>query len=252
MFDLLKLRKHHGHPLIADLRAAQTPAEFRGFPLLDETSCSDGCTDCISACPTDAIAKEPLRLDLGRCIFCADCERACPDGAIHFSPDHRLAADKRANLWLSSGNTASDFQSKAISARYEIHKMFGRSLKLRQVSAGGCNGCETELGASGNVNFDMERFGIDFVPAPRHADGIVLTGPITKNMAAALTDAWEGIAGPKVVIAVGACAISGGLFAGSPELNRNFMTDIAVDLYIPGCPPHPLTFINALLDFLGK
>jgi len=130
--------------------------------------------------------------------------------------------------------------------------MFGRSLKLRQVSAGGCNGCEMELSACGNVNFDMGRFGIDFVASPRHADGIVITGPITKNMAPALMDAYKSMSEPKIVIAVGACTISGGAFADSYELNREFLENVQVDLFIPGCPPHPLTIINAILDFIKK
>jgi Ni,Fe-hydrogenase III small subunit len=125
--------------------------------------------------------------------------------------------------------------------------MFGRSLKLRQVSAAGCNGCELELNASGNVNFDMGRFGIEFVASPRHADGIVITGPVSKNMGKALQDTYNSISDPKIVIAFGACAISGGQFAEAPELDRSFFDTIKVDLYIPGSPPHPLTFINAVL-----
>ena len=109
-----------------------------------------------------------------------------------------------------------------------------------------------ELSACGNVNFDMGRFGVDFVASPRHADGIVITGPITKNMAPALLDAYKSISKPKIVIAVGACAISGGVFADSDELNREFLNMVKIDLFIPGCPPHPLTIINAILDFIGK
>ena len=153
---------------------------------------------------------------------------------------------------MPSGTRFDEYRERAIETRKEIHRLFGRSLKLRQVSAGGCNGCETELIACGNVNFDMGRFGIDFVASPRHADGIVLTGPITKNMAPALRDAYKSIADPKIVIAVGACAISGGVFADSTELNRSFLGEIRIDLFVPGCPPHPLTFINAVLDFIGR
>jgi len=131
-------------------------------------------------------------------------------------------------------------------------KIFGRSLKLRQVSAGGCNGCEFELNACGNVNFDMGRFGIEFVSSPRHADGIVITGPVTIPMAVALEDTYLAIPDPKIVVAVGACAISGGIFAGAPAINREFFDKYRVDLYVPGCPVHPLTFINGLLDFLTK
>jgi Ni,Fe-hydrogenase III small subunit len=155
-------------------------------------------------------------------------------------------------LILASGQTAESYAAGAIELRRDIRRLFGRSLKLRQVSAGGCNGCEMELAACGNVNFDMGRFGVDFVASPRHADGLVLTGPLTRNMAPALKDAFRSVSEPKVVFAVGACAISGGLFAGSPELDRSFLKEVPVDLYVPGCPPHPLTFIRAVLDFLGR
>ncbi len=124
-------------------------------------------------------------------------------------------------------------------------------MKLREVSAGGCNGCEMELNACSNVNFDMGRFGIEFVASPCHADGIVITGPITENMKYALKNTYLSIPEPKIVIAVGACGISGGLFEKSTAINRDFFKTIKVDLYIPGCPPHPLTFINAILDYLS-
>ena len=130
--------------------------------------------------------------------------------------------------------------------------MFGRSLKLRSVSAGGCNACEGELGASSNVNFDMGRYGIDMVASPRHADGIVITGPVTENMAAALEDTYSAIPSPKIVIAMGSCAISGGMFDGSPAVKRDFFERVKVDLFIPGCPPHPLTVVNGILGLVGR
>ena len=137
-----------------------------------------------------------------------------------------------------------------MTVRKEIKKVFGKSLKLRQVSAAGCNGCEMELNACNNVNFDMSRFGIDFVASPRHADGIVITGPITKNMAYALEDCYKSVPAPKLVILCGACAISGGIYQDSTEINREFLEKYPVDLYIPGCPVHPLTFINGVLSYI--
>jgi len=124
-------------------------------------------------------------------------------------------------------------------------------LKLRSVSAGGCNGCELEVNALTNVNFDIGRYGIDIVASPRHADGLVLTGPITRNMAQALQLCWDAMPEPKLVIAVGACAISGSPFAGSTALDRAFLDRFAPTLYVPGCPPHPLTFVRGVLDLLG-
>ena len=252
MFELIKLRKRHGRPVIPDVLGAAVPPPFRGFPRLAEARCLDGCEACVRACPTGAVRKEPLRLDLGACVFCGDCESVCPAGALRFGSDHRLGATRRDSLVVDSSINPSDFAGAAVESRRDIRRLFGRSLKLRQVSAGGCNGCEMELGACNNVNFDMSRYGIDFVASPRHADGLVLTGPVSRNMAPALRDAYHSLAEPKIVVAVGACAISGGLFGESPEVNRSFLNEIRPDLFIPGCPSHPLTVIRAILDFLGQ
>jgi len=251
MFDLLKLRLRHGRQAIPNLRKAEVLETFRGFPIIDESINPECSTKCSEICPTGAIEINPLRIDLGKCIFCGECERVS-NGAIKFTNKYRLGSSKRDTLIIPSGRKYEEFDVAAIEVKKEIHKLFGRSLKLRQVSAGGCNGCEMELGAATNVNFDIGRFGIDFVASPRHADGIVITGPISINMAPALSDAYTSISDPKIVIAVGACAISGGLFSTSNQINRSFLDEVPVDLYIPGCPPHPLTFIHALLDYLGR
>lgn len=250
MFELLKLRLNHNRPVIKDLHRAELDTAFRGFPMLAAEKCDGDCSSCSDACPTGAIERKPLRLDLGKCIGCGECERICPGNVICFSNAYRLGASRRAALIVSSGQRPEDYHREAIETRREIKKLFGRSLKLRQVSAGGCNGCELELAACGNINFDMGRFGIDFVASPRHADGIVITGPLSRNMARALQDAYQSVSEPKVVILVGACAISGGLFGQAAELDRSFLGSVNPDLYVPGCPPHPLTFIHALLDFL--
>lgn len=250
MLELVNMRIKHGRPVIADLRHAELRPSFRGFPLVADEECSGGCPDCGDICPTGALSVNPLRLDLGKCVFCGECERSCPGGAVRFSSAFRLGASSREALTIKSGQRPEDFHDGAIHVRKEINRLFGRSLKLRQVCAGGCNGCEMELAACSNVNFDMGRFGIDFVPSPRHADGIVITGPITRHMAPALQDAYLSVSAPKIVILVGACAISGGLFADTAELDRSFLGSFPVDLYVPGCPSHPLTVIHALLDFL--
>ena len=147
--------------------------------------------------------------------------------------------------------TPQEYEKTAIEVRKEIKRVFKKSLKLRQVSAAGCNGCEMELNACSNVNFDMGRFGIDFVASPRHADGLVITGPISENMAYALEDCYKSTPDPKIVILCGSCAISGGVFQNSDKLNREFLDKYPIDLYIPGCPVHPLTFINGVLGFIS-
>jgi len=136
--------------------------------------------------------------------------------------------------------------------RKEIHSVLGRSMKLRQISAGGDNSCEMELNAANNVQFDMSRFGIDFVASPRHADGIVITGPITKNMAEAVQICYDATPEPKIIVLVGTDAISGGLFKDSQAIDRSFLDKYHVDLYIPGNPAHPLTIVNGLLDLTRK
>ncbi len=251
MLELLRLRKRHGSQAIPDIVKAELMETHRGFPEIDESRFSGNLDELTAICPTGAIGTRPLSIDMGKCIFCGECEIQSA-GAIRFTNRHKTASTRRDNLVVPSGLTYKEFGEKAIEAAGGIRKILGRSLKLRQVSAGGCNGCEMELNACSNVNFDMGRFGIDFVASPRHADGIVITGPITGNMAPALSDAYKSVSDPKIVVAVGACAISGGVFAESKHLNRTFVGEVQVDLFVPGCPPHPLTFINAILDFLKR
>jgi len=195
----------------------------------------------------NAIELDPVRIDLGRCTLCGDCAPACPTGKLSYDNDFRLAATRREALVVSAARPSID----PVEVSAELRRRFGRSLKLRSVSAGGCNGCELEVNALSNVNFDIGRYGIDFVASPRHADGLVLTGPVTRNMAEALQLTWDAMPEPKLVIAVGACAISGGPFAGSQALDRTFLDRFAPSLYVPGCPPHPLTFVSGILDLLG-
>ena len=136
----------------------------------------------------------------------------------------------------------------ALDAR--TRRLFGRSLRLRSVVAGSCGGCEAELNAMGNVVFDMARFGIEFVASPRHADGLVITGTVNRNMRDALLKTYEATPGPRIVIAVGACAVAGGPFAGSAAIGEP--AGIPIDLYVPGCPPHPLTVLDGLLRLLDR
>lgn len=246
MFKSLVVRASQGTQYIPDPRRA-SPAGFRGKPVIADAACETGCTSCVAACPVNAIALDPVRIDLGRCTTCGDCAPACPVGKLAFDNDVRLAATRREALVVSAARPSLD----PVEVSAELRRRFGRSLKLRSVSAGGCNGCELEVNALSNVNFDIGRYGIDFVASPRHADGLVLTGPVTRNMAEALQLTWDAMPEPKLVIAVGACAISGGPFADSPALDRTFLDRFAPTLYVPGCPPHPLTFVTGILDLLG-
>ena len=245
MLDTLKLRIYQGEQFIKDIKNAPMREQFRGFPVI---SAQEADFD-ISICKSNAITLKPLSIDMGKCTFCGDCARKCD--SIKFSNYYKLASTNREKLIITEGMIAEEYNKTAFEVNKEIKKVFGKSLKLRQVSAAGCNGCEMELNACSNVNFDMGRFGIDFVASPRHADGIVITGPISENMAFALEDCYKSTPNPKVVILCGACAISGGVFQNSEKLNRQFLEKYPIDLYIPGCPVHPLTFINAILDFIS-
>ncbi len=243
MLDTIKLKYYQGKQYIPDIQNAPMREQFRGLPELN--SAFGDCPD-KSVCPTGALKTNPLSIDMGKCTFCTNCQ--CQ--SIKFSNYYKLGSTSRNSLIIDENTSKEDYEKIAIQSRKEFQKMFSKSLKLRQVSAGGCNGCEMELNACSNPNFDMGRFGIDFVASPRHADGLVITGPITNNMAFALEDCYKSTPNPKIVILAGACAISGGIFQNSKELNREFLDKYPIDLYIPGCPVHPLTFINAVLDFI--
>jgi len=225
------------------------PERFRGRPEIEPEKCPQGCRECMEGCPFGALQSVDgrIRLDMGLCLFCAECAAACPNGALAFSRDYRLATRRREDL-LMSGR---ELQLAGALDR-EMLRLFGRSLKLRQVSAGGCNACEADLNVLSTLVFDLGRFGIQFVASPRHADGILVTGPVTENMKGALLDTYAAVPAPKLVIASGACAIGGGPFRGSPEAHGGVGDLLPVDLYIPGCPPHPFTALDGLLRLLGR
>jgi Ni,Fe-hydrogenase III small subunit/ferredoxin len=246
MLNALKVWLSQGRQYVPDLRAAQ-PKGYRGLPVILDQPCEASCRACLDVCPSAAIELGPVRLDLGRCLLCGECAAACEIGKLEFTPEHRLATSDRAALSVSAAVAG----PPSVAVAEALRALFGRSLKLRSVSTGGCNGCELELNALGNVNFDLGRYGIEFVASPRHADALVVSGPLTRNMEAALDLAWEAMPQPRFVIAFGACAISGGPYQDSEALARGFLERNRPALWIPGCPPHPLTFVNGILDLLG-
>ena len=248
MLDVLKIRILQGDPIVHDVRKNPMSSRYRGFPVISDSLCPEGCMMCANSCPVKAISLDPVSIDLGKCLFCPECEKKCPQKKISFSRNYIMSATTREGLIVKSGMSSITPEK----ASEKIRKYFGRSLKLRQISAGGCNGCELELNACVNVNFDMGRFGIEFTASPRHADGIVITGPITKNMAEATEICFEAVPSPKIIILTGACAISGGIFQNSTEIDRSFLEKHKIDLYVPGCPPNPLTFVTAVLNWLDR
>ncbi|PIQ27508.1 MAG: NADH:ubiquinone oxidoreductase [Bacteroidetes bacterium CG18_big_fil_WC_8_21_14_2_50_41_14] len=248
MFELYKIVFHQGKQFIPNVTTAKVPGIFRGRPIINSEKVDE--TELVELCPAEAISASPVSIDIGKCTFCGECALRFPE-KITFTTDYKISTNERERLIIKEGDEKL-VEVNSETVRREIHRVFGRSLKLRQISAGGDNSCEWELNAANNVQFDMGRFGIEFVASPRHADGIVITGPITENMAEPLRIAYDAVPDPKIIVLVGTDAISGGLFADSPAIDRGFLDQYPVDLYIPGNPAHPLTIINGLLDLTRK
>ncbi len=248
MFEEVKIVFHQGKQFIPDVTKAVVPGIFKGRPVISSAKTDEEAL--VALCPTGAIAANPLSIDVGKCTFCGECAFAAPD-KIKFTTDYKISSNERKRLIIKEGDEGA-IQLNPELIRKEIVDYFNGSLKLRQVSAAGDNSCELELNACANVNFDMGRFGIEFVASPRHADGIVITGPISENMAAPLQICYDATPDPKIIILAGIDAISGGIFAGSPALNRSFLSRYEVDLFVPGNPVHPLTFINGVLELIKR
>jgi len=223
----------------------QMPERFRGYPAAASLARAIEQPSDAAQCPYNAFTRtDGGCLDLGKCLFCAE----CPAGNIEFTTDHRLAVTQRDHLLMRPG--ADRTHAQPLSS--DLLRIFGRSLKFREVSAGGCNACEADTNVLTTIGWDLGRFGIQFVASPRHADGLWVTGPVTGNMVKALIATYEAIPTPKIVVASGACAINGGPYIDSPQVSNGVDSIIPVDLYIPGCPPHPATILDGLLRILDK
>jgi Ni,Fe-hydrogenase III small subunit len=258
MFDLIRTRLSQGTQTSSFPEGdAEFPPRFRGRPTLVPEVAAPPAGQA-EEFPTRMLGKDARGLpvlDLGACLFSPEeaalpplCPTATPPHCrTAFSRDYRMATRTREGLITPTGEVE---LARALDTK--MQRLLGRSLRLRSVSAGSCNGCEAELVALGNVVFDMARFGVQFVASPRHADGIVITGAVSRNMREALERTYAAVPDPRLVIAVGACACSGGPFAGSPEVLNGVPPEIPVDLWIPGCPPHPLTVLDGLLRLLGR
>jgi Ni,Fe-hydrogenase III small subunit/NAD-dependent dihydropyrimidine dehydrogenase PreA subunit len=246
-----------------------------GFPVIDWKACT-ACDECARACPTGAIQadrpapdRKTLSLSYAACIQCRECVEACPEGAVAPGRDEEVAVYAREQLAQRASfdvevvtgrasfgrletRPGPSLEASAAKLRARIEGRLGRSLHVRQVDAGSCNGCELEIIATANPVFDLERFGIHFVASPRHADVLLVTGPVTRNMEIALRRTYEATPEPRVVVAVGACGCSGGIFGEGTYASLGGVDRVVpVDVYIPGCPPRPQAILNGLLVAMG-
>ncbi|HEX2947606.1 MAG TPA: NADH-quinone oxidoreductase subunit NuoB [Clostridia bacterium] len=234
---------------------------FVGRPEISSEKCS-GCGECAVRCPSGAIeggtgtGKAAISYD--RCVFCALCEEICPKGAVRMTHDFELARKDRKLLKSTAFTVSEDnmpeLGKEELENRLEkrISKLFGRSLHIREVDAGSCNGCDYEINALNNPFNDIERLGIHFVASPRHADMLLVTGPVSRNMEEALIKTYNAAPDPKLVVAAGACACSGGIFRDCYAVGGGIDTVIPVDVYVPGCPPRPQAILYGILKALDR
>lgn len=249
MLNTLKARLQQGYKTGSFPKTEPTlPTHFLGRPVLASDLSIAEAQAAAAVCPTQAIRTEGTTpaLDTGRCIFCGQCAKVCPK--ITFSKQHRLATTSREALIVHPGDPA----PPAFTPPTDCQKLCRRSFKIRQVSAGGCAACELDFNVLGTLAWDFGRFGIQVVASPRHADAILVTGPITDNMRLALQKTYAAMPRPNWVIACGTCAISGGLFEGNSPVHNGLESILKPDLYVPGCPPHPTTLLEGLLHFIGR
>ena len=271
MFRILSKSLKTGVVTKADPFKARPPL---GFPVIDFARCT-ACEECARACPTGAIAlaapaadRRQLSLSYSACIQCRECVAACPEQVVASGRDVDVAAYTREQLTQTASFDLDEMgrarfthmevqpgpglEESAARLRERIRGLLGRSLHVREVDAGSCNGCELEIAATTNPVFDLERFGIHFVASPRHADLLLVTGPVTRNMEIALRRTYEAAPEPRVVVAVGACGCSGGIFGEGTYASIGGVDRVVpVDVYVPGCPPRPQAILNGLLVAMG-
>jgi len=232
---------------------ARVSGNFRGRPEFDFERWRDA-RPAAEVCPTGAITvrdddgSRQVSVDYGLCVFCGQCADVSTDGAVRVTKDFELAVTDRRDLVLPSTR----LQAAGRKLDENIRRVLGRSLAIRQVDAGSCNGCELEIIALNNPVYDIERFGIHFVASPRHADMLLVTGPVTRNMERALRKTYDAAPEPKLVVAVGACGISGGIFGTNYATRGGVDQVIPVDVYIPGCPPRPEALLHGILLAVGR
>lgn len=240
--------------VVTDTRTLPDLAEAaKGLPKLTDAPCAgDACLKCADACPTDAIkiqdrdGKAAIQLDRGSCINCSLCIDLCHTGTIVSDRNPRTAAKTREGLILDSQDHSANLAPSA-----KQQNIFERSIACRVVSTG-CSCCDQEIAAAGNPIFDMERFGVHVVASPRFADVLLVTGPVPKAMHEPLKRCYEAMAEPRRVVAVGTCAISGGVHRGGYAEANGIGDLIPVDVYIPGCPPHPWNIIAGLMLLMDR
>ena len=271
MFKILNKTAQTGIVTIAYPDApAPAPECFRGAPKFDFANWRDS-RPAAMACPTGAISyrenqsEREVTVDYGLCIYCGECAAADTTGAVQITQEYELAVLNRSDLITSAvylldredrqvqlRSLHSGVEAAEDRVRKRIQEVLGRSLAIREVDAGSCNGCEIEVHALNNPIYDLERLGIHFVASPRHADMLLVSGPVTRNMELALSKAYNATPDPKVVVAIGACGISGGIYGRNYATLGGVDAAIPVDVYVPGCPPRPLALLHGILLAVGR